>query len=155
LIQQFLRTLPLFEDLPDDDLAQVLMVGLVKRYAGGATIVPEGSLGGGGQLHLIHQGKVRISKLIPGMGEEALAILQAGDFFGELEFLDGGPASTQATAHSDCEILTIPHGDILALMERRPELSAKFLWTFARGLASRLRESNQRMASLLAISKPF
>lgn len=155
MIQQFLRTLPLFEDLPDDDLAQVLMVGLVKRHAEGATIVAEGALGGGGQLHVIHQGKVRIGKLIPGFGEEALAILQPGGIFGELEFLDGGPASAQATAHTDCEILSIPHGEILTLMERRPELSAKFLWTFARALASRLRKSNQRMASLLAISRAF
>lgn len=155
MIEQFLRTVPLFQDLPDDDLAHVLMVGLVKRHAENAVIVAEGALGGGGQLHVVHQGHVRVSKLIPGFGEEALAILQPGDFFGELEFLDGAPASTQAVAHTDCEVLSIPHGEILALMESRPDLSAKFLWAFARALAARLRESNQRMASLLAISRVF
>jgi hypothetical protein len=40
-------------------------------------------------------------------------------------------------------------------MESRPDLSAKFLWAFARALAARLREANQRMASLLAISRVF
>jgi CRP/FNR family transcriptional regulator, cyclic AMP receptor protein len=155
MIEQFLRTVPLFQDLPDDDLAHVLMVGLVKRHAEQSVIVAEGSLGGGGQLHVVHQGQVRISKLIPGFGEEALEILQPGDFFGELEFLDGAPASTQAVAHTACEVLSIPHGEILALMESRPELCARFLWTFARALASRLRASNQRMASLLSISRAF
>jgi CRP-like cAMP-binding protein len=155
MIEQFLRTLPLFEDLPDDDLAHVLMVGRVRRHSEGAVIVPEGALGGGGQLHVISQGKVRISKLIPGFGEEALVILPAGGFFGELEFVDGAPASAQAVAHTECEILSIPHGEILALMEARPELASRFLWAFARTLASRVRESNQRMASLLAISRAF
>ena len=55
MIEQFLRTVPLFQDLPDDDLAHVLMVGLVKRHAENAVIVAEGALGGGGQLHVIHQ----------------------------------------------------------------------------------------------------
>jgi CRP-like cAMP-binding protein len=155
MIEQFLRTLPLFQDFRDDDLAHVLMVGLVKRHAANAVIVAEGSLGGGGQLHVVHQGQIRISKLIPGFGEEALEILQPGAFFGELEFLDGAPASTQAVAHTDCEVLSIPHGEILALMESHPELSGRFLWAFARALAARLRQSNQRMASLLAISRAF
>lgn len=155
MIQESLRNVPLFQDLADDDLAHVLMVGLVKRFSEGAVIVAEGSLGGGGQLHVIHQGKVRIGKLVPGFGEEALVILQPGDFFGELEFLDGAPAATQAVAHTDCELLSIPHGEILTLMESRPDLSAKFLWAFARMLAFRLRDSSQRMAGLLAISRAF
>ena len=40
-------------------------------------------------------------------------------------------------------------------MRTRPELAAKFLWAFARTLAARLRESNQRMAGLFAISRTF
>jgi hypothetical protein len=40
-------------------------------------------------------------------------------------------------------------------MQSRPGLSAKFLWAFGRTLAGRLRDTNQRMASLLAISRAF
>ena len=103
----------------------------------------------------LRTGFQQVIKLIPGFGEEALEILQPGDFFGELEFLDGAPASTQAVAHTACEVLSIPHGEILALMESRPELGTRFLWTFARALATRLRASHQRMASLLSISRAF
>jgi CRP/FNR family transcriptional regulator, cyclic AMP receptor protein len=153
VIQQFLKTVSLFRELDDDELTQVLMVGLVKRYPERAFILTEGSTGG--QLHVIHQGKVRISKVVPGVGEEALTILGPGDFFGEVEFLDGSPASAHAIAHTECEILAIPHQEIKALMESRPELSAKFLWAFGQTLARRLRDSNQRMASLFAISREF
>ena len=125
MIQPFLKTVPLFRELDDDELAQVLMVSLVKRWAAGTVILTEGAAGG--QLHVIHQGQVRISKVVPGVGEEALTILSPGDFFGEVE----------------------------GLMQSRPDLSAKFLWAFGRTLAGRLRDTNQRMASLLAISRAF
>jgi CRP-like cAMP-binding protein len=153
MIQEFLKTVPLFRELDDDELAQVLMIGLVKRYPEGAQILAEGTLGG--QLHVIHQGQVRISKVIPGAGEEALAILRPGEFFGEVEFFDGAPASANALAHTDCEVLSIPHREVTALMASRPALSAKFLWAFARTLAARLRETDQRMVTLFAITREF
>jgi len=153
VIQEFLKTVPLFRELDDDELAQVLMVGLIKRYTQGASIVTEGTPGG--QLHVIHEGQVRISKEVPNAGEEAITILAPGEFFGEVEFFDGAPASAHAIAHTDCEILSIPHGEVASLMGSRPELCAKFLWAFSRTLATRLRETNQRMSTLLAIARVF
>ncbi len=153
MIHEFLKTVPLFQDLEDDDLAQILMVGLVKRYAVGAPILTEGE--SGGRLHVIHEGEVRISKVVPGVGEEALTILRPGAFFGEIEFFDGDPASAHAIAHTDCEVLSIPHAEVEALIRNRPALAAKFFWAFGRTLAGRLREMNEKMASLLAISRAF
>jgi CRP/FNR family cyclic AMP-dependent transcriptional regulator len=153
LIQEFLRTVPLFRELDDDELIQILMVGLVKRYPEAAAILTEGE--SGGCLHVITEGEVRISKKVPGVGEEALTILRPGDFFGEVQFFDGAPASAHAIAHSDCEILSLPHAEVESLIRSRPGLAAKFFWAFGRTLAGRLRETNARMATLLAISKTF
>jgi CRP-like cAMP-binding protein len=153
MIQEFLRTVPLFHELDDEELTQVLLVALVKRYSAGAQILHEEQ--SGGQLHVIREGQVRISKTVPGLGEEALTILGPGEFFGEVEFFDGSPASAHAIAHSDCEILQIPHEDMRSLLKSHPQLAARFFWAFGRTLAKRLRETNQRMASLLAISRSF
>jgi CRP-like cAMP-binding protein len=153
MIQEFLRRVSLFHELEDEELAQVLMVGLVKRYPAGAVILAEGTAGG--RLQIIHEGQVRISKVVPGVGEEALAILRPGEFFGEMEFLDKAPASAQAIAHSDCEIFAVPHDEVEHLMVSRPELSAKLLWALSRTLAIRLRETNQKLAGLFAISQGF
>ena len=153
MIQQFLKTVPIFKDLDDDDLIHVLMVGLVRQYPAGAVLLTEGAAGG--QLHVIHKGQVRISKVVPGVGEEALAILGPAEFFGEIEFLDGAPASAHAIAHTEAEILSLPHVEIRALMQSRPELTAKFLWAFGNTLAGRLREANQRLAGLFAMTKSF
>lgn len=151
MIQEFLRGLPLFSELDDDELAHLLIAGLLRRYREGAVILRDGAEAG--QLHVIHQGRVRIGKLVPGFGEEALVILDRGDVFGEVELLDGGPACAQAVAHTDCEVLTIPHAEIAGLMGRRPELAARFYASLARMLAGRLRESNQRIVSLFALSR--
>ena len=153
MIQEFLKDVSLFRELDEEELAQILMVGLVRRYPAGAIILGEGTAGG--RLQIIHEGQVRISKVVPGVGEEALAILRPGDFFGEVEFLDGSPASAQAIAHSDCEILSVPHSEIENLMRSCPELSAKLLWALARTLAARLRDTNQKLAGLFAISQGF
>jgi CRP/FNR family cyclic AMP-dependent transcriptional regulator len=152
-MQEFLRTVPLFRELDDEELAQVLMAGVVKRYTAGATIITEGERGG--QLCVLHLGQVRISKVVPGVGEEALSILAPGAFFGEVEFFDGSPASAQAIAHTPCEVFAIPHREMSALMRSHPALAAKFLWAFSRTLAMRLRDTNQRMATLFAISRTF
>ena len=45
--------------------------------------------------------------------------------------------------------------EIESLIRSRPGLAAKFFWAFGRTLAGRLRETNARMATLLAISKTF
>jgi len=153
MIQELLKTVPLFRELDDDELAQVLMVGRVRRFPEGSQILTEGSTGG--QLHVIHQGQVRISKLVPGAGEEALSILPPGEFFGEMEFFDGGAASANAIAHTDCEILSIPHGEMEALMKSRPALATKFLWAFARTLVARLRDTDHKVSTLFAISRVF
>jgi CRP/FNR family cyclic AMP-dependent transcriptional regulator len=153
MIQEFLRSVSLFRDLDDEELAHVLMIGQIKRYAQEASILTEGTPGG--QLHVIHEGRVRISKVVPGVGEEALTILGPTEFFGEVEFFDGSPASAHAIAHSECEVFTIPHDEVRALMETAPSLAAKFLWAFSRTLATRLRDSNQKISSLFAIAREF
>jgi len=63
--------------------------------------------------------------------------------------------TAQAIAHSDCEILSVPHAEIENLMRSCPELSSKLLWALARTLAARLRDTNQKLAGLFAISQGF
>ncbi len=151
MIQEFLRAIPLFQDLEDDDLAQLLMVTRARRYGAGSLILAEGQPGG--ELHCIREGRVRISKVVPGVGEEALAILEPGDFFGELEFFDGLPASAHAVAHTDCELLSVAHADLRELARSKPQVAATFLWAFGVTLSRRLRDTNQKMATLFAISR--
>ncbi len=72
------------------------------------------------KLYLILEGKVRISRDVPGMGEEALAVLGPGQIFGEMALLDESPRSADARVHERCQLLAIPKRRL-----RRPALSAQ------------------------------
>jgi len=150
MIQQVLKRNPLFRELDDEELTQMLMVGRVRRFAQGATILTEGEPGG--SLYLLIDGEVRVTKAVPGVGAEALSILTPGEIFGEVEFFDGSPAAAGVVAHRDSEVFLLPHDEMEALLRGRPLLAAKLFWSFARTLAARLRESNVRLAALLAMS---
>jgi CRP/FNR family cyclic AMP-dependent transcriptional regulator len=152
-LASFLRTVPLFEALDDEERGQILAIGRVRSYPQGAHLLEDGAPGG--HLHVVHQGCVRIGKTLPTGVEEALALLGPGEIFGEVEFFDGSPASAQAVAHEPCEVFSIPHDEMLGLLKRRPELCAKFLWTFGKTLAVRLRDMNERIAALFVMSRAF
>jgi CRP-like cAMP-binding protein len=149
----FLQSTSLFGELDEVIVRKLLLASLVRQFSARAEILKEGAPGGA--LHLVHRGEVRISKLVPSGGEEALAVVGPGDFFGEVEFFDDGPSSAPAIAHTDCELISIPHRDLRSLMETRPELGERLLWAFAKSFARRLRETNERLAGLLSISREF
>jgi CRP-like cAMP-binding protein len=56
-------------------------------------------------MFVIAEGKVRISKSVPGIGEEALAILEAGRYFGEMAVIEDSPRSADAIARTLSERL--------------------------------------------------
>jgi len=125
MIQEFLRTVPLFRELDDDELAQILMMGLVKRYPETTAILTEGE--SGGCLHVITEGEVRISKHVPGLGEEALSILKAGDFFGE-ECLAGQPfRMATVSALTEGTLLVIEKREMFRLLHGSAPIADWFL----------------------------
>ena len=98
---------------------------------------------------------MRISKNIPGIGEEALCVLAPGDYFGEMALIDNAPRSADALSHVDASLLTVSKADLEALMEKNKELAYKLLWKFVETLSKRLRETNDKIRSFFAMSGGF
>ncbi len=77
-----------------------------EKFREGSMIFREGEKGD--KLYIVLDGRVRISKFIPGVGEEALTVLDRGDFFGEMALIDDKPRSADAKAHDgDATVLRI------------------------------------------------
>lgn len=72
-LTELLRKVAIFKDLTDDELALVAETCNQQRFNSGDYIFHEGEEGN--RLYLIIDGEVRISRDVPGSGEEALAIL--------------------------------------------------------------------------------
>jgi hypothetical protein len=84
----------IFAGLGEPALEQLANIATEEAHKLGEFVFHEGSPGDG--LYLILSGKVRISREVAGMGEEALAILKAGETFGEMSIIDGSPRSADA-----------------------------------------------------------
>jgi CRP-like cAMP-binding protein/Tfp pilus assembly protein PilF len=117
-----------------------------KRFQGGSYIFQEGDPGD--EMYIIVEGKARISKFIPGGGEEALAILERGDFFGEMSLIDGQPRSADAKAHGGpLTVLALDQPTVHEVLAMDPQASLDFLRLLCRLVAKRLREIDEKVVS--------
>ena len=57
--------------------------------------------------------------------EIALNLLGAGEIFGEIALLDGGPRTADAIALDDCELLMLDRRDILPLLMEEPSVARR------------------------------
>jgi CRP-like cAMP-binding protein len=145
-----LRTTAIFTDLDEGELARVAETCQEQSYRSGQAIFKEGEAGD--CLFIVASGKVRISRIIPGSGEEALAVLQPGACFGEMAVFDRSVRSTDAIADTTCTLITISRSDFETLLEFNRDLANKVLRSSVRLLSSRLRQTNDNLRAFLAMS---
>jgi len=146
-----LARVPLFEGLTQAQLKKVAEVCETEEVHRGAYVFREGEPGA--SMYVVVQGKVRISRQMPGMGEEALTILEAGSAFGEMAVVEEGVRSADAIAHESASLLRIGRDRLDQLLFTDKELAYSVLWALVRTLSGRLRETNERMKALFVMSK--
>ena len=122
---EFLRRVQLFAGLDDSELAEILMLGMVKEHPKETVIFEDGT--SGESFYVSYEGSVRISKMFDHMGEEALTVLGAGEFPGEMSFFDDEPRSARAVAHEDAKFLEIRNQALKTHLNKRPAVARKFL----------------------------
>ena len=148
-----LKGVDLFDDLSERNLQEVIVLMTTMEVKPGMPIFSEGDPGDA--LYLILKGEVRISKNIPGVGEEALAFLPEGSCFGEMALVEGRPKrSASAIAQKTTELVKLSRADFLKLMETNKDFAVEMLWGFVRILSNRLRNSNDKV-TFLAMSNMF
>ena len=147
---ELLRNVSIFRDLDTGELARVAEVCREQSFVSGEYIFREGE--SGNRLYLIVEGEVRISRQVPGSGEEALAILKAGSLFGEMAVFDRSERSTDAISNGGTKVITIMRSDFELLLDFNRDIAYKVLWALVRILSTRLRSTNDSLRSFLAMS---
>lgn len=147
-----LKKVELFAGLKPEALALISKVATEETHALGTKIFQHGDAGD--KLYLILEGRVRISRDVPGMGEEALAVLGPGQVFGEMALLDESPRSADARVHERCRLLAIPKDGFDDLLFMQKDLAYEVLWSMVRMLVQRLRETTDKL-TFLSISGRF
>jgi CRP-like cAMP-binding protein len=145
-----LKNVAIFKDLDEAEIAEIAEVCREEKFVSGEYIFREGE--SGNRLYLICEGEVRISRDVPGSGEEALAILKLGALFGEMAVFDRSERSTHAISNGGTTVLTITRPDFEMLLDFNREMAYKVLWSVTRLLSGRLRQTNDSLRSFLAMS---
>jgi pyruvate,water dikinase len=135
------RNVPLFADLEGHEFAQIARLFKERCFSKGEIVIKEGS--GGAAFYVIESGEATVT-----IGGESRATLRPGDYFGEVALIDEGTRIATVTAAEDlvCQGLT--------LWELRPfvEQNGVIGWKLLQTVAKRLREAEQVIADLRALS---
>ncbi|HEY4572981.1 MAG TPA: cyclic nucleotide-binding domain-containing protein, partial [Thermoanaerobaculia bacterium] len=116
--------------------------GYAVEYKAGEHIFREGDLGT--EMYIINEGKVEILNVV-GDEEQVLAVLEKGDFFGEMSVLEDLPRAATARAATDVRLLQINGSTFDQLLQGNPEIAVRMM----RKLSRRLRETDEMIKSLL------
>jgi len=124
-----------------------------RRYPAEAIIFREGDAGDA--LYAVAQGRVRISRQLAG-GEEAFAILSAGEIFGEMAILDreAHGRSADARAHEETVLLVLSRPRFEKLESSDPEGCADLSALLCRLAARRCAETAERLARWRMMAGP-
>jgi len=136
----------LFSSL-DPVAAPILAKAFVREeFVVGDRIFSEGDPGD--RLYLIASGSVRIAQPLGGDREEALAVLHAGQFFGDMSLIDAQPRSAHAIANEDCVLFWIDRSVFITLLRMNTAVAVDVLFQFLLSLCLRLRENNEKIRAM-------
>ena len=100
----------------------------------------------GDKMFVVLEGQVIISKQISSAGEEALAFLERGDYFGEMALIDQQPRSADARSHDNgAVVLSISREVLEGILDIQKVSSLRLLRLLCNLVAKRLREVDDKL----------
>jgi CRP/FNR family cyclic AMP-dependent transcriptional regulator len=127
-----LESVPLFSGCSKRELQTISRAIKDISHPAGTVIAREGEPGIG--LFVIEDGTAEVT-----IGGKKRGSLGAGDFFGEIALLDGGPRTATVTATSDIKLLGLTEWVFRGLMQEHPAIAIKTL----EAVAGRLRDATK------------
>ncbi len=131
-----LKAFPILEDLGEAALSELAPFLATETFQPGREIVRQNDPGD--KFYIIARGKVEVRRTEEASGNTMeLAILQDGDFFGEITLLTGFPRTATVQSLTVCTCLTLTRGHFNRLLDRFPDLKRRM----SAVAVQRLRES--------------
>jgi CRP/FNR family cyclic AMP-dependent transcriptional regulator len=111
---------------------------LGKSWADGEVIVRQGEVGN--SMYVVQAGEVEVLRETDD-GEVRLAVLGAGDFFGEMSIFEREVRSATVRACGEARVLTVDKRTLLKRIKEDPFLAVSILQT----MSNRIREVNAEL----------
>ena len=109
-----LRSIPLFQDVPDEELAQIATFAQEVTVDAGRELVREGDFSY--EFMAIEEGEAEVTR-----HGEHVANLGAGDFFGEMGLLEKTLRNATVTAKTPMRLVTLTGWDLKRMERHIPE----------------------------------
>lgn len=138
----YLTKYPPFKGFDAADLSAIASVGEEKSVQREETVFEEDSKGD--SMYVLKSGAVKIIKRVKNQ-ENTIAMLNPGEFFGEMALLDGLPRSATVRATADSEVLKITQEGYKALRKDHPHTALKLMDLIIKVLSNRLRQANKNL----------
>ena len=138
---ELLKRVPLFSNLTDTQATSLIGSLNKKRFRKSETIVCLGEKSNA--LFVILSGRAKVVLSNEKGKEVLLALLEPGDYIGELSLLDNSAHSATVVAISPVDTLALGQHDFAQCILNNAPLAVSIM----RGMAARLRKANQKIAS--------
>lgn len=144
---KLLKGVDLFSRLDDHQIEMIAEVTNRRKYSREENIIHE-SDDSSHTFFLIASGEVKVYLSGVDGRETILALLNPGDFFGEMSLIDGEPRSASVKATTSSELIVIQRNDFIEKMRQFPDLAMSFL----EEMSHRLRKANRQISSLSTLT---
>lgn len=114
----------------------------IRSYPKDTMLFAEGE--SGPELYIIQKGSIRITKIVDD-NEVLLALLQAGDIFGEMALLDNKPRSASAIANEDSILMAVNRANFKGMVVEQPKVISRL----TSSLAERIWNLNRQLRNTL------
>src|SRR3990172_3268212 len=121
---------------------EVMLHKFGRRFPNGAVLFRDGD--SSKEMYVIHSGRVKITKQVDDV-EKTLAVLNQGDFFGEMATLLDKPRSATAAVVEDSLLIVMDPQTFGAMISGNTEIALKIM----KRLASRILEVNEKIENLM------
>jgi CRP/FNR family transcriptional regulator, cyclic AMP receptor protein len=147
-LKAFLLATPFFGGLSDASLDLLVSMLVERRFEVGATVVAEGEPGR--SMFVVHSGKLDVSR----RGESGrvlhMAILEPGDFFGEMTLIEMQNRSATVVVESPTVLYELTARQLYTYYKSDVHAYVIVMQNINRELCRRLRRADNRIAELQA-----
>ncbi|WP_378954330.1 Crp/Fnr family transcriptional regulator [Pelosinus sp. sgz500959] len=129
---EYLRNVPVFEDLPQEDLTIISQVTAEYKYKKNETIFSEGETGVG--FYYVKTGKVKIIKLSADGREHIINILGPSEVFAEVLLFNKGPYPATAVALKESCVGIIRNSELEKIIINHPHVAMNIIQVMSKKL---------------------
>lgn len=142
----FLSTMPMFKKLDDRELGFLENIIHVRNYGADEIVFSEGDIGSG--MYSIRSGQVQIFNRDEQGQETEQAMLEIGDFFGEIALTASRPRCASARTTEPTVLIGLFRSDMLEAVRRHPAPAAKIILGLNRVISDRLLQCSVQLEEL-------